>query len=292
MGCDSSSSGVKCSYLAAMKKGFILLTAAFLFSNTPCEAAQQLGTVIFSTRIPGVLDVPIFSGDGPAGTTVPGLKAQLYLVTGEGNNRVYTGLTPIAEFQKPTPSAPALAAYVQEPNHPVLIPGHEPGTSATLVMRVYDGLSFETSMNFFAQSQPFTVTVGGTNSAGTVFPDAHLIGFQGVSLLPLTPACPASVPENFFSMENEKLRFDLCFYHEWQLQCAGWPANPHPTNFEWRPITNSYYLSSSTDLKSWAHFASGTSTQNVLTLHFDPPTNSPIFFRNVRAISIDPSLRP
>ena len=275
--------GMICRYSQAMKTGFIFLAAAFLYSNRLSEAAEQYATVIFNTRVPGVLDAPVFTASGPAGAAVPGLKAQLYLVTGEGNNRVYTGLTPIAEFQKPTPSAPALAAYIQPPKDPILIRGYAPGTPTVFVLRVYDGPFYgsESSL-FWAESEPFTVTVGGTNSAGTVFPDPHLVGLKGFTLGPPSspcPHCPPDLPITFFSLENEKLRFDLCFF----------PG----ANFQSGPITNYYNLWSATNLRfGWAHFASGGTTQNIATLHFDPPTNSPIFFRNVRAISIDPSLRP
>src|SRR5687767_14499804 len=110
-----------------MKTGLILLVAAFSCLTKPSANPWPYGTVIFDTRVPGIVDAPIFTLEGPVGSTASGFNAQLFLVSGEGNSRAYTGLTPAATFQKPLPSAPALAAYVQAPKTVVFVPGAEPG---------------------------------------------------------------------------------------------------------------------------------------------------------------------
>ncbi len=130
---------------------------------------QLGGTVYFITHLLGAVDARITWANG-AGIG-EGFTAQLY--GGPAGTPVdqLVPLTPPTSFQ--TTSA-AMMGYVK----PVLVtpPGVSPGLPATLIMRVFDGSSFESS-NIRGESKPITINVGG----GTR-PPANLVGLQGFSL--------------------------------------------------------------------------------------------------------------
>lgn len=153
----------------------------------PVSDPVSWGTVYFCTRlrdagIPGVserssnlgevwraVDAQIKWGDETG--VGEGFTAQLYggpAGTPIGN---LVPLTPATTFQ--TMSA-ALRGYV----NPVLtsVPGVWAGGSATLVLRVFDGASFDSSI-VRGESAPISVKLGG----GTLFP-GNLVGLQGFSL--------------------------------------------------------------------------------------------------------------
>ncbi len=102
-------------------------------------------------------------------------------------------LTPTTTFR--TASA-ALRGHVK----PVLVttPGIVPGLEATLVLRVFDGSSFENS-TVRGESNPITISVGG----GTL-PPANLVGLQGFSLSAPPGGTPYSltIPRGISTIAN------------------------------------------------------------------------------------------
>jgi hypothetical protein len=160
-------------------------------------------TVYFSTYLPGAVDARITWKNG-AGIG-QGLKAQLY--GGPSGTPVdqLAPLQPQTTFQ--TRSA-AASGYV----NPVLvtIPGVVPNTSATLLMRVFDGASYETS-SVRGESDPITVRVGGI-----IFPPGNLTSLPGFSLP--TPAGAIAV---------ERISNGIRFTYTGTLQSADIVTGPY-----------------------------------------------------------------
>ena len=149
-----------------MKK--VIIALATLIATV---ASYGQGTVQFNNRLPASgIDAKILSGGvgisdaafkaqlyaGPEGTAVSGLKA----VPGTASFR--TGNA---------------AGYISPID--VAIPGIAPGAKATIVVRAYNGSTFETSSTF-GTSSPITVTLGGAGSPPG--PGAELLGLQGFSV--------------------------------------------------------------------------------------------------------------
>lgn len=125
------------------------------------------GAVVFNNRITGVVDVRVILPDGTGAGA--GWTAQLY---GGAEGASLTPLFPTTTFR--TSSAAAMG-YVNQVD--VTVPGVKPGTRATIVMRVFNGTSFETSPLRY-ESNPFTITLGG----GTL-PPASLVGLTSFKLV-------------------------------------------------------------------------------------------------------------
>lgn len=138
------------------------------------------GTVYFNTQVPETImpgtpgfpwmgvDARVTYSDGtPAGA---GLTAQLF---GETSGAALDSLRPL---EPPTTfhTSPALAGYVKPVA--VSIPGVSSANPVTLILRVFNSSSFETS-TIRGQSDPITIKVGG----GTLLA-ANLAGLKGFVL--------------------------------------------------------------------------------------------------------------
>lgn len=123
---------------------------------------EDSGAVVFNNRVVGVLDVRVILPDGtPAGA---GWTAQLY---GGPEGGTLNGLFPATTFRT---TSDATLGYVAPVD--VTVPGVRSGARATLVMRVFNGETFETSA-LRLESNPFTVAVGGG-----ILPPANLAGLS------------------------------------------------------------------------------------------------------------------
>ncbi|MBI4663753.1 MAG: VCBS repeat-containing protein [Verrucomicrobia bacterium] len=147
------------------------------------------GTVQFNNRVPPFLDARVVTSsfDGRFSTDVSeGFTAQLY--GGPGENSHLSAMKPL--FPTTTFRTGYAAGYV----NPVVVavPGSPPGSRVTLVMRVFNGPTFESSTSS-GTSNPINVTLGGG-----LLPPAPLVGLAGFvfpfgpSLLPAGRIQPAS----------------------------------------------------------------------------------------------------
>jgi hypothetical protein len=154
-----------------MKKLLVTLAAVLVSAS-----AFGQGTINFTTRIVGTLDAPVFKADGVtgAGAGTPA-NAQLFLLSGG----VYTALDPATTFR----ATPAGAAqnYVIPPANPVVVPTVAGGSQATIVLRAWEGASYDTAA-IRGESAPITITLGGGGSPPAV--PANLVGLQGFNLVP------------------------------------------------------------------------------------------------------------
>lgn len=150
-----------------MKKVIIALAAIFVTA-----AAYGQGTVQFNNRLPAAgIDAKIFMPGGSVGVSDAAFKAQIYAGADVASLKA---VTPTASFR--TGNA---AGYVSPID--LTIPGIAPGTKATVVVRAYNGATFESS-SIFGSSAPITITLGG---AGTPpGPGAELTGLASFTLVP------------------------------------------------------------------------------------------------------------
>jgi len=154
-----------------MKKLLVTLAAVLVSAS-----AFGQGTINFTTRIVGTLDAPVFKPDGVTGAGAgTAANAQLFLLSGG----VYTALTPATTFR----ATPAGAAqnYVIPPADPVVVPTVAGGSQATIVLRAWEGASYDTAA-IRGESAPITITLGGGGSPPAV--PANLVGLQGFNLVP------------------------------------------------------------------------------------------------------------
>ena len=140
-------------------------------------AACGQGTVQFNNRLPALgIDARVLSGRGDLSD--PAFKAQIYAGP-EG--------TPIGSL-KPvsgtTTFRTGIAAGYLNPID-LAIPGIAPGARATLVVRVYNGPTYESSA-IFGSSNPITITLGGAGIPPG--PGAPLIGLQSFIIAPAEPS--------------------------------------------------------------------------------------------------------
>jgi len=142
---------------------------ATLVVTTLAVSAFGQGQVNFNNYVPGAtppVNAPIeYYPGGPGAGSVHGMKAQLFLV-GAGNARTAVGDT--TTFRT---SPPGAQYYIN--GITVVVPGIEPGQSATFVLRAYNGTTYESSTRY-GQTAPVTITLGG----GTSVP-ADLTGLKG-----------------------------------------------------------------------------------------------------------------
>ena len=153
-----------------MKKVIIALAAMLVTA-----AAFGQGTVQFNNRLTASgIDAKIFMPGGSPAVSDAAFKAQIYAGaegTAVGSLKAVPGTT---SFR--TGNA---AGYLNPID--LAIPGIAAGAKATLVVRAYNGASFESS-SIFGTSNPITVTLGG---AGTPpGPGAELVGLQSFTLVP------------------------------------------------------------------------------------------------------------
>jgi len=149
---------------------------AILLSVISAATAFAQGQVNFNNYVPAATPpvnapVTLHHWGGPGAGSIPGLKAQLFLV-GAGHTRTAVG--DVATFR----TSPAAAQYYIN-GFTVVIPGIDAGGSATFVMRAWDGATYEASLRY-GESAPVTITLGG----GTSVP-ADLTGLKSFDVGPM-----------------------------------------------------------------------------------------------------------
>ena len=132
-------------------------------------------------------DVRIFGMDGVSGigaVSYVGATAQLILVRDKTGSETYIPLKPTTSFQT---NSPASTFFVNPVD--VAVPGSPAGAQVAFILRVWVGSEWSAPPlhDLWGQSAPVTVTLGGTNSSGQVFPIPALEGLQSFTLGPLTP---------------------------------------------------------------------------------------------------------
>lgn len=147
-----------------MKK---LITALAALMITISAFGQ--GAVVFNNRVPPDINAKVTLPDGTG--VGAGFTAQLYGGPAGTAAGALTPLTPTTTFR-----TGAAVGYVNPVD--VTVPGVLPGASATIVMKAFNGATFEAS-SAFGQSSPITVTLGG----GTL-PPANLTGLTGFAVVP------------------------------------------------------------------------------------------------------------
>jgi hypothetical protein len=157
-----------------MKKVIIALASLMV-----AVAAYAQGTVNFNNRITGVVDARVMLPDGKGAGA--GFTAEL--LGGPAN-------TPAAQLKPLTPTttfratSDAAMGYVNGVT--VEVPGVTPGGAATILMRAFNGSSFDSS-TIRGQSPAFQVTgLGGTPAGGAPLPPANLSGLGIGTTIPLT----------------------------------------------------------------------------------------------------------
>lgn len=215
------------------------------------------GTVLFSTRVAGKVDAPVLAPDGISGAgTIPGMTAQLFLVTGGPHgsaSAVYTPLFPATTFHG-TNVNPLLARYVVVPTEPVVVPKVGVGQQATIVLRVWIGNSYDTAF-YRLENLPggeATITLGGTTAEGVIIPPAPLVGLDGFTPL-------GFVPMIYFAsigIEDDLVQFNT--------HSDLWPK---------------YVLESSIDFQSWQPVLTNEATVSNFTVPRGGTNESGRFFR-------------
>ena len=140
-------------------------------------SALGQGTILFNNRVvlPGGVDAPVSRCDGSGAGA--GATAQLFLVSGSGASTAYMPLEPATTFRT---FSPITEYYVVQPPNLVVVPGIRPGEPATVVLRAWEGSSYETA-SVRGQSLPITISLGPSIPIGPI-PDTLLIGLQGFSM--------------------------------------------------------------------------------------------------------------
>ena len=216
--------------------------AILLLACSGWWATAADGTIRFATFVEGVVNAPVI---GPAGTVGPALdgtgasrddvffgvgpkfKAQLFLVTGSQPTAIYTPLYPVTRFRDGSAGLRWMR-YVQEPAEPVKVPGFSAGEDVRIVMRAFDGESFEASRahGVWGESPIVNVRLGGRLPSGQVLPPGLLAGLQGFIASFLTP--PTQIVANVVQQDA------MVFYHTYFLTGSG-----------------EIMLEKSSDLKTW-----------------------------------------
>lgn len=140
-------------------------------------SAFAQGTIAFNNRITGQVDAPVYvSGQfGITGIgTLPNVHTQLYEVTTPGPALIYTPIGQSTTFRAPTAANPLLAAYVN-PISSMVVDGRAPGATINVVMRVWQGDSYETTVNRI-DSNIISVTLGGDIPNQPPAPPGLLVG--------------------------------------------------------------------------------------------------------------------
>jgi hypothetical protein len=153
-----------------MKK-IILAAAAVLVS----VAAFAQGTVVFNNKVGTDVVARVLLPDGVTGAGA-GYTAQLY---GGPAGGAVSALTPTTTFRT---SSAAAQGYVNGVE--VAVPGVAAGSQADIIMKAYDGASFEASKisGISGESGKITIALGG----GTL-PPANLTGLKGFTMTAAIP---------------------------------------------------------------------------------------------------------
>ena len=244
--------------LSATGKLLALLGAALTNS-----AVFAQGTILFTTfSSSNQVNVPIFAPgsitDGIG--TIPGMKAQLFLLLGSGASRVYVPLLPATTFNTNNPTA---ARYVLVPKEPVAVPNVPAGEQATIVMRIWNFNSYEAS-SLRGESNPLVVTLGGTLADGNILPPATLAGM--IFSFPLTPQ---SKFLSILEITVTELEVQLSVYG-WQM--GNWEPGLPPV---------SYVVETSADFVAWNPALTNSQASRAVTNVAVPldPISSKTFYR-------------
>ncbi|MDA1276741.1 MAG: FG-GAP-like repeat-containing protein [Verrucomicrobia bacterium] len=125
--------------------------------------------VLLNNRISGLVDARVLLPDGSGAGA--GWTAQLYIVPTNGGSAQFVPLFPATTFRTSSSEA---AGYVTSVD--VTVPETSPKDVVTLVLRAFNGESFETS-DLRGESAGVTVTLGGG-----VTPPANLAGLVGFTI--------------------------------------------------------------------------------------------------------------
>ena len=184
-----------------MKKPILALAAMMITAATSGQ-----GTVQFNNRLLAYgIDARIFLASAPISD--PSFKAQIYAGP-EGAAVSSLKAVPVTTTFRTGNSAGYLNPI------PLLIPGIAPGAKATLVVRVYNGLTFESS-TISGTSNPITIALG---AAGTPpGPSAELIGLESFTI---TPEPSTSAPPKFNPVARQGSNLTLSWSGTGTLQQA------------------------------------------------------------------------
>jgi hypothetical protein len=204
-------------------------------------AAAQ-GIVSLNNRTPSG-DIRIHGAGGVA----VGATAQLFLLTESGG--VFIPLHPATKFRTDSAATSFFVVPVD-----VVVPGFPAGSEVTLVLRAWLGSSYWASHSdshpFRGESAPFTVTLGGTNSAGQIFPIPTLAGMTSFSIGPLSPP-----PGSFFdSLSTTADSVAMTLFHNSSL----WVLESSSDLQAWSPVLTNPPVTSSVILSNgWSDAKSG-----------------------------------
>jgi formylglycine-generating enzyme required for sulfatase activity/murein DD-endopeptidase MepM/ murein hydrolase activator NlpD len=138
------------------------------------------GIVLFNNRIVGKVDARVLLPDGQGAGA--GWVAQLY---GGSMGTPISQLKPLAPATEFRTTSPAAMGYVNSVE--VKVPDVPPGATATIIMRVFEGDSYETARRR-GESLPIQLSLGGGQ-----LPPAILIGLRGFSIS-ISEANPTEEP--------------------------------------------------------------------------------------------------
>lgn len=146
-----------------------ILLVALLSANAFAQGQVNFSNYVPAANPPVIAPITSWQLGRPGLGAFSGFKAQLFLVEA-GNRRSAIG--DVTTFRQSPPAAqPYLNAIT------VIVPGIDVGGSATFVVRVWEGVTYESSL-FYGESIPVTITLGG----GTSVP-ADLTGLQPMAIL-------------------------------------------------------------------------------------------------------------
>mgnify|MGYP003575374094 CR=1 FL=1 len=186
-------------------------------------ASFSQGTLIFNNRPPSG-DAPVVLPNGKGAGSVPGMFAQLYLVSGE----TFVPLTPATTFQ--TDSA-LDQPFVNEIN-PFVVNGVLPGQSARVLLRVYQGPSYEAAAQggLYRAESPivFIPQLGGMLESGETLPPAHLNGL----LSPNFSLGTTFLTFERFAIRGDNLDLNIYSYSPWY----NFVLESSPDFVTWQPL--------------------------------------------------------
>jgi hypothetical protein len=216
-------------------------------------AAGQ-GIVSLNNRTPSG-DIRIFGPDGTGGPGkyAVGATAQLLVIEERGEAR--TALLPATNFRTDSAATSFFVVPVD-----VVVPGYPPGSEVTLVLRAWLGSSYWSSHSdshlFWGESAPFRVTLGGTNSAGQVFPIPALTGMTPFTIRVLSP--PSQSFFDSLSATADHVAINLFHYHNSFQISSVWVLESSSNLQEWSPVLTNLPVTTSVILSNgWSDAKSG-----------------------------------
>jgi len=161
-----------------MKKLLVTLAAVLVSASTFGQGTINFNNLVTARGI----NAPVLRADGTgAGSGATPANAQLFLVGGTAGAKTYTAIPGVLAFR----TSPAAAqGYVANPGQ-VTVPNIAGGQQVTVVMRAWDGASYDAaaaSQNLaFGTSNEITLTLGNAGSPPSV--PADLVGLTGFTIL-------------------------------------------------------------------------------------------------------------